>query len=185
MKYILLTIILSFSIIGFSQNKYNIADVNIINFSQYSIEDWMCFLKKNSSKVTGIVFNLNDSGNLILENSYKDGIVDGSVKQWFDNGQLQLLSNYKNGNLIGLSQSWYENGQLKTEQNYIDGKVDGEFISYYKNGQVQASGKRVNFLLEGTLLNYYESGQKKCEINYLNGQVISSKYWNENGKIVE
>ena len=30
---------------------------------------------------------------------------------------------------------------------------------------------------------YYPNGQKKAEINYKDGKIISSKYWDEDGKI--
>ena len=57
----------------------------------------------------------------------------------------------------GLYTNWYENGQKRDELTYKDGKFDGLYT------------------------NWYENGQKRFEGTYEDGELISEKYWNEDG----
>ena len=68
---------------------------------------------------------------------------------------------YKDGEEDGLSTNWYENGQKKLEGTYKDGEEDGLFT------------------------NWYENGQKKFEVTIKDGELISEKYWNEDGSVKE
>ncbi|MCB9335926.1 MAG: toxin-antitoxin system YwqK family antitoxin [Flavobacteriales bacterium] len=181
MKLFISIIFAFLSLNGFSQKRFNINDVNIINVSQDSTKNWMCFLKSDSSKVTGIVYRLNNKGKVVLENSYKNGLLHGVIKQWFNNGQLEFQMNFENGKQNGVSKSWFENGQICSIQNYLDGKLDGEFFGYYENGQPQAKGNRINFLLEGDLYNYHKNGQISIHTIYKKDQIITEEVWDEKG----
>jgi len=61
----------------------------------------------------------------------------------------------------GLYTNWYENGQKRDELTYKDGKFDGLYT------------------------NWYENGQKRFEGTYKDGELISEKYWNEDGSVKE
>ena len=60
---------------------------------------------------------------------------------------------------------WYKNdgkdGQLSSKGNYKDDKMEGLWKWYYKNGQL------------------------KSEENYINGEIISKKCWDEDGNEIE
>ena len=61
----------------------------------------------------------------------------------------------------GLYTNWYKNGQKRDELTYKDGKFDGLYT------------------------NWYENGQKRFEGTYKDGELISEKYWNEEGSVKE
>ncbi len=44
--------------------------------------------------------------------SYKDGLRQGTAKQWFESGQLKSEKSYKDGRLDGSFKTWFENGQI-------------------------------------------------------------------------
>ena len=66
--------------------------------------------------------------------------------------------NYEN-TLDGLYTNLYKNGQKRDELTYKDGKFDGLYT------------------------NWYENGQKSFEGTYKDGELISKKYWNEDGSV--
>jgi len=60
--------------------------------------------------------------------------VERLYRQWYSNGQLAIEETYKDGKLNGLYRSWYTNGQLSFEKNYKDSKLNDLFRSWYCNG---------------------------------------------------
>ena len=38
---------------------------------------------------------------------------------------------------------------------------------------------------DGLYTNWYENGQKRFEVTYEDGELISEKYWNEDGSVKE
>ena len=48
---------------------------------------------------------------------------------------------YKNGLKEGTCKEYYEGGKIKSEITYKEGIMDGQYKSYYKNGQISYEGK--------------------------------------------
>lgn len=69
-----------------------------------------------------------------IEEHYKDGMLNGLVKEWNENGKKVKETNYKVGKKNGLTTWWHENGQKSKEINYKDGKQYGSEISWNENG---------------------------------------------------
>ncbi|MGD1846968.1 MAG: toxin-antitoxin system YwqK family antitoxin [Salibacteraceae bacterium] len=53
----------------------------------------------------------------------RQGIKDGTWKEWYPNGQLIYQMHYESDVPVGEWQWWHENGQLKTTFRYENGKV--------------------------------------------------------------
>tara|TARA_B110000196_G_C20499386_1_gene366053 strand:- start:88 stop:492 length:405 start_codon:yes stop_codon:yes gene_type:complete len=87
-----------------------------------SIDPKVVYLKSNNKVVTGIIYDNYENGQLIFENSRKDGRAHGLSRFWYENGQLQYEANYKDGKEDGLLRAWYENGQLMVKSNAKSGK---------------------------------------------------------------
>jgi hypothetical protein len=63
---------------------------------------------------TGLAYDYETAtGNLIREESYWNGGLQGFVKEWYPNGQVRLECRYFAGDFCGDLKEWYENGQLK------------------------------------------------------------------------
>ena len=59
-------------------------------------------------------------------------------------------------------------------------------VMFYDNGQIQSvSNKNEDGQLNGLYKDWYENGQKRFEGNYEDGELISEKYWNEDGSVKE
>ena len=66
---------------------------------------------------------------LISINSYGETETD-----YYENGQIMTEENYKDGNLDGIYNFWYENGQKKIEAYFKDGKHT-KWTEWHKNGK--------------------------------------------------
>ena len=76
----------------------------------------------NSVPFTGIGITMWNEKKIKSETSFKNGKIDGIVKQFYENGKLQLQSVWKEGKGNGELKEYYENGQLLTEGVFKDGR---------------------------------------------------------------
>jgi antitoxin component YwqK of YwqJK toxin-antitoxin module len=95
------------------------------------------------SQVSVLQWNENQ---IKSETSFKNGRIDGSVKQFHENGKLQLQSFWKEGKGNGELKEYYEKDNywpkesLKMEEWMAHGKniikvVKKQFETAYKNGR--------------------------------------------------
>ena len=62
-------------------------------------------------------------------------------------------------------------------------KRDGLYTNWYKNGQKWYELTIKDGKFDGLYTNWYENGQKSFEGTYKDGELISKKYWNEDGSV--
>ena len=77
---------------------------------------------------TGVAFDVDDSGNLISEITYQEGIENGSEKNWYPDGQLESVRNNKWNRIHGDFKEWYPDGQVK-----IEGKCELGYVVWRKS----------------------------------------------------
>ena len=68
--------------------------------------------------------------NLIREENYKNGKLEGQTTLYYTDGNVLEKSNYVADKKEGKSTQYYRNGQLKVSANYIGGKLDGIYTLY-------------------------------------------------------
>ncbi len=83
----------------------------------------------------------------------------------------------------GVEKSYYPNGNLAFVQNMRDGKIHGDVKAYYENGKLKGEVKYVNNLEDGSSKEYYPSGKIKEDVLYIDGQMMSLKKFDEQGKL--
>ena len=84
-------------------------------------------------------------------------ISHGSSADWdLDGGRGEMYYIY--GKLHGTQREWYSNGQLHIEREYVSGKLHGRDRGWWPNGKPQYDALNVN------------------------GEEISGKAWNEDGR---
>ena len=138
---------------------------------------------KKKKELTGLLkLANNDKRNVNLEG------IRGDYKEYLENGAISFHSTF-NGTTIETLETWAEEG-------YLERKADtkrGTDISYRKNGKVhiEFSG---SFSIDGqtsectykdgVIKKYFESGKLEEEIVHKNQNMVSSKNWNEQGKLI-
>ena len=78
------------------------------------------------SMYSGIHKEMYDNGNLRLEASLNNGVLDGETRLYFENGRLQEVRNYKSGRMNGLWETFNTEGVKTAQAFYKHGKKDGE-----------------------------------------------------------
>ncbi len=97
------------------------------------------------NKLTGIFKEFNNNGDIILESTYMNGVLDGPMIRW-KRHKIKESNNYKNGKPEGVQKHYFDDGALQEMIEYTDGVYDGKFIYYdgqghatleytYKNGK--------------------------------------------------
>ena len=155
--------------IGMSQEQCDI--INLIN------EEGVYKQKFTDEILNGIIYQILDERKLVLgnlkngkkdglwtewypnkrklEETYKQGILDGSVSLFYKNGQREWRHTYNNGQFEGLWTFWYENGQKMKEGSFECGDSTGIWIWWNKNGHVKKE-KKFKKRKNGIWTNYNE-----------------------------
>lgn len=102
-------------------------------------------------------------GKVFSEENYKDGKLDGVVKNYYPNGKLTEETHYKEGKKDGVSKVYTDEGILIEEVAYLDDKLHG-FGKYYNlKGQLQEQGN-------------YENGVRKGKWEFfIDGEIATKK----------
>lgn len=113
-----------------------------------------------NQRLTGILFQLDPSGDTVSTETYRNGRLDG------------------------LSRKWFANGQLMEAREYAAGRKQGRQIAYWPNGNQRFAFTAKEDAYEGELREWTESGQLFHLAHFRNGQEEGvQKLWYDNGKI--
>ncbi len=153
MKTILSIAFINLIFLVYGQKKYSVNELFKL--------DSIVYIKKDSTRLTGISYEIYDTQKIKSELSFVDG--------------------KRNGKGI----SWHPNGKLYQEQNYIDNKRDGYFKLWNKNGKLNSEEYYVLDLKEGPQKYYFTNGKMKEEDNYTSGiQNGYHRYWNKKSQLI-
>lgn len=101
-----------------------------------------------------------DNGQLVSEQRYEKGAVDGPELGFHKGGERAYAIQYAAGKPVGKWLHWYANGKLQSEQKYVDGKLDG------------------------VTMNWREDGTKSSRIDYRLGEETGQAAWDEHGTLL-
>lgn len=80
------------------------------------------------------------NGRILSEENYKDGKLNGVLKNFYPNGKTTLEAEYKNGLKNGYSKIYTEDGILIEDLNYLNGKLEGQGKYYDLKGNLKEKG---------------------------------------------
>lgn len=145
-----------------------------------------------------------DNGKIRLEEQYRNGILNGFVKEWDETGNLLYIHKYNNGELqadadevkqYDIRYDYYENGKVKIIGSYRNNIPDGVRREYnesgkiikgyiFRNGIMQAEGIiDEKGLKQGPFKEYYENGSLLGEGLYRDSKKIGAwKFYYQDGK---
>ncbi|OCA78205.1 hypothetical protein BBH99_09420 [Chryseobacterium contaminans] len=122
---------------------------------------------------------------------YKDGLQEGTCKQFYDNGQLKYVVEWKKGKQDGDATFYYDNGKVESKGEFKKDYKVKEWLYYDKNGvltskEVFRNGEK-NIYDNSLTATFYSPAGKVTEIsNYkfdkLQGE---TKTFHEDGKSVK
>ena len=118
-----------------------------------------------------------------MELPYKNGKLDGIVREYYENKKIKGELPCKNGKREGVAKIYYRNGKLKEETPYKKDKKEGMGRMYYENGKLQGDCTFKNDKKEGIVRIYYENGKLWVEFPVKNDKKEGyASVYTKNGK---
>jgi len=175
MKNLLSILLVSFILIGCSENKsqdpdpkpgdplYHSSD-NVINPN-----DSLYFLKNDMSLVTGMI--TFSEYTIHVKNGKRHGKYEEKTSGWtYSSFKFPKLLYFKNNKLDGEYKQWYTS-QWDT---FVHTKENLKVSGNYKDGEIS-----------GIWRSYYQDGKLKFEGNYSKGKLISQTCWDISGNKID
>lgn len=115
----------------------------------------------------------SNSGNIVLQEHYKNNKIYGDQKAYYENGKIKSIVKYKNGKVVGII-DYDKNGKILHEDHFKNGT--GTFKYFWENGNVSEIGRYKNWHKDGKWKRYNKDGSLDKVTTYKNGKQIS-EYW--------
>ena len=132
---------------------------------------------------TGQAYSYFPNGDTQTVITYKDGIPDGEVVNWYAKDLKQVEGFLDKGQKVGVWKLYFESGKIKKQTTYSHNVEDGEETCWFENGNIEKKGTYSEGRLNGKYTWYYDNGQKKQEGYFTAGSEDSTwSEWYETGK---
>jgi len=132
---------------------------------------------------------VNGNGQLVL--NYDDNRI--AVDNSYSNGKLNSYIEYSRkgdvlANVSFTKDKWsgeFWNGKDKIAQlTFLNGDFNGSRWLFHDNGTLSQEEHYRHGKLDSTQRFWYDTGTLKAESIWSTGEIVSAKYWNENGEII-
>lgn len=158
----------------------NYADVQFFSNSGV-VESEGRMLKKD--RVGTWYYYASDGKTILLEENYRNGLLDGVVKIYYKNGVLTEEGYYKAGKRHGSSKRYTSEAKMISNIPYVNGKIHGKVFYYDNDGVIRETGyydmeKRVGrweFYIDGELVGVEEPNRKKVKPSYTLDEIQARK----------
>lgn len=158
-------------------------------------------------KLHGPVSYYSEQGELLAQNWYIKGRLEGKGLFYYPTGEIYAIKRYKHGDFNGRQEYYYRNGLPKSLLEYKNGLLENEVLLFHENGRIKrqiqfSQGKKNglermwnengllvleahydNDIPDQTAREWYENGNLAKEIIYeVNSDRFEIKQWEEDGK---
>ena len=91
--------------------------------SDLIFKDRLWFYKESNSPFTGTAFEISkETGTIIQQVNYIDGLAWGKYYEWWPNGSKKVNGTYRFGLMYGRWKFYYENGKMLCAGSYMNSK---------------------------------------------------------------
>ena len=159
-----------------------------VDFKTLIEKDGLLYEVNSKTPYNGQIFFFHEKG---LKGYFKDGKPDGLMTYWDENDGKMYKGNFLGFNDENIDFSLVNGSYFGYEDNILinlhmkNGERDGIWRGWYKNGKKNYKVTCKDGNIDGLLTRWYENGQKKEEETYKDGELISEKYWHEDGSVRE
>ena len=124
---------------------------------------------KNARVISGTLeewFMSSGQKRMQLEESYRDGVLEGPRKAYYANGQLFVHENIRNGVLHGTCESWFYSGEKSSTVSFVNGLKHGTFKYRERKGYPETVVEAVNGIGLGWITSYQYQGNLSARTYY-------------------
>jgi len=118
----------------------------------------------------GLYKTFNESGQLVMEQTFDHGILEGQSRLYHADGKLKAIIEFSDNKANGNHKYYHSNGRLWTEVEMNSGKPWTIISNYDKNGRTKDKGNLKNG--NGVMNRYDEDGKLIARDHYKNGELI-------------
>tara|TARA_Y100001963_G_scaffold110722_1_gene153116 strand:- start:75 stop:1076 length:1002 start_codon:yes stop_codon:yes gene_type:complete len=115
--------------------------------------------KDKSGKLQGKRTFYYKSGNKKWEGTYKDGTLNGEVKQYEKSGDILSIENFKDGVLQGHYEYYHNGGKLRESGSIKNSTRHGEIKTYWVGGNLQRKENYICGVRDGSIEIYGVDGK--------------------------
>ena len=115
-----------------------------------------------------------NNGDTLQSLDYVNGRISGKVKVWYNSGELKSVATYHRDTLQVMNQ-YYKNGQLISVVPMVKGQLHGEAVYYDSLGNVEITGAWENNQRQGEWKHFDQNGKLNAIEVYQNDQIVSSR----------
>lgn len=128
----------------------------------------------------------DQKGNKVSEGILANKLPEGEWKYYhYESKQLMSQEFYKSGKLEGVRKVFYKDGTIAEEINYKNGIKVGKAKTYSEKGQLIDSHIYKNGQYDGVASYYDGLGNKMYEGNYVNGKRVGTWKFFEKNKVIK
>ena len=106
---------------------------------------------------------------------YIEGKHNGKEQSFYPDGSIAEEIIWKDGLKNGTWKQFFKNGQLKSTANYINDQLDGTFIAYFPDGKKEVEGTYRHDVPDDEWKRYDEKGKLVSTIRYTGGIIANSE----------
>lgn len=107
-----------------------------------------------------------DDGAPWVEQSFREGLLDGKFLERHRNGKPAREGTYAMGQKVGTWRIFFESGVLEEESEWRDGVAHGRFVAFWPNGVHKTEGRRCGGVQCGRWRTFDMDGHPLGEIDY-------------------
>lgn len=110
-------------------------------------------------------------------------LKEGLLQQFNPKGELMMEENYADGKLQGVRKIYTPEGVQIVEENYTAGQFDGDYITYDSTGVISGRGQYIGGAMNRAWYQFYPNGNVKEVVTFVdNNENGPFREWYENGK---
>lgn len=117
---------------------------------------------RQAAVITGTLqewFVTDGQDRMQLEETYRDGVLNGPRKAYYANGQLFVSENISNGVLDGTCQAWFYNGEKSATVSFVNGFRHGTVTFRERDDYPEVTFQAVNGVGLGWVTSYQYGGR--------------------------
>ena len=127
--------------------------------------------------LTGTRKIYSSTGNIEIQEEYKNKKLNGPYYVYHENGKVQLEASYQDDVMAGIVKIYYPSGNIKEEVTFEDSRENGPFTEYHENGNIAWKGTYRNGDNEFGLLEKFDETGKLVRKMMCDSNAICTTTW--------
>ena len=118
-------------------------------------------------------------GSVIIREPYKNGLLQGMVRNYYTSGQVSEEVEWADGQKQGKWKQYYLTGAIRLSAHYRDDQLNGSYEVFFADGTLKIKGEFLDGRSNGTWSYHDETGAELISLEYLDGIPVDREKYNQ------